>query len=306
MANKPAYEELEKRVRELDKEASKRKLAEEALGESEERYRTLFEDSRDAVYITTREGKLVEVNQSFLDLFCITREEIPDLNVRQLYVNPDDRPRFQNEIEKKGSVKDFPIRLYKKDRTEMDCLLTSTVWRASDGSILGYQGIIRDITEIKRAEGTLRERETELEIKTSTLEEVNTALRVLLKRRDDDKIELEEKVLVNVKELVIPFLEKMKKTPLDPQQLSNIDILESNLNDIISPFLCNLSAKYVNLTPTEIRVAHLIKEGKTTKEIGEVMALSPRTIETHRKNMRKKLGVEKDKGNLRSHLLSFQ
>jgi PAS domain S-box-containing protein len=141
------------------RDLSERIQAEEALRESEERYRTLFEDSTDAVYINTREGKLVEVNQSFLDLFCIAREEIPDLNVLQLYVNPDDRPRFQNEIEKKGSVKDFPIRLYKKDRTEMDCLLTSTVWRASDGSIVGYQGIIRDITEIKRAEEALRESE---------------------------------------------------------------------------------------------------------------------------------------------------
>ena len=83
-------------------------------------------------------------------------------------------------------------------------------------------------------------------------------------------------------------------------------ILELNLKDIISPFLRNLSAKYISLTPTEFRVAHLIKEGKTTKEIGAMMTLSPRTIETHRKNMRKKFGIERRKGNLRSHLLTFQ
>ena len=290
----------------FSEDITERKKAEEALQESEEKYRTLFEDSRDAAYIATREGKLVEVNQSFLDLFCITREEIPDLNVRQLYVNPDERPRFQKKIEKKGSVKDFEVKLRKKDRTEMDCLLTSTVWRAYDGSILGYQGIVRDITEHKRDVQALREREKELKIKTMSLEEVNIALRVLLKKRDEDKIELEEKVLSNVKELVVPFLAKVKKTPLDPKQVAYIDILESNLNDIISPFIRNLSAKYVNLTPTQIQVANLIKEGKTTKEIGAMMTVSPRTIETHRKNMRKKLGIEKKKGNLRSHLLTFQ
>jgi len=164
----------------------------------------------------------------------------------------------------------------------------------------------REIEERKRAEEALREREAELETKTNSLEEVNTALRVLLKRRDEDKRELEEKVLVNVKELVVPFLEKVKNSQLDSRQVAYMDILESNLNDITSPFLRNLSAKYVSLTPTEIRVAHLINEGKTTKEVGEVMALSPRTIETHRRNMRKKFGIEKKRGNLRSHLSALQ
>jgi len=131
-------------------------------------------------------------------------------------------------------------------------------------------------------------------------------LRVLLKRRDKDKIELEEKVLSNVKELVVPFLEKVKKTSSYPKQVAYIDILESNLNDIISPFMRNLSAKYVNLTPTEIRVAHLIKDGKTTKEIAKLMTVSPRTIESYRDNMRKKFGIKDKKVNLRSHLLSTQ
>ena len=166
--------------------------------------------------------------------------------------------------------------------------------------------VIVDISARKQAEKALREREAELKIKTHSLEEANTALRVLLKRRDDDKTELEEKMLVNVKQLIIPFLEEVKKRRLDPEQMAYMDILESNLNDIISPFLRNISAKYVNLTPTEIRVAYFIKEGRTTKEIAEFMALSPRTIETHRKNIRKKFGIERKNGNLRSHLLPLQ
>jgi len=184
--------------------------------------------------------------------------------------------------------------------------LERRVEERTDELLKASEELKEEIEERKRTEQALREREAELEIKTNSLEEVNTALRVLLKRRDEDKEELEEKVLSNVKELVVPFLEKVKKGPLEPKQVAYMNILESNLGDIISPFLRNLSAKYVNLTPTEIHVADLIKEGRTTKEIGELMALSPRTIETHRKNMRKKLGIEKNKGNLRSHLLSFQ
>jgi PAS domain S-box-containing protein len=277
----------------------------EALRESEEKFRTLFEDSRDAVYITTWEGKLIEANQSFLDLFCITREEIPDLNVRQLYVNHDERSRFQKEIEKKGSVKEFEVKLYKKDRTKIDCLLTSTVWQASDGSSLGYQGIVRDITERKKTEQVLREREKELEVKTMSLEEVNTALRVLLKKRDEDKKELEDKVLSNVKELVVPYLEKLEKTGLNASQKTYIGILESNLNDIISPFLRTLSSTYLNISPTEIQVANLVKQGKTTKEIAESLNSSTRAIEFHRNNLRNKLGLKNKKANLRSYLLSL-
>ncbi len=136
----------------LQREIIERKQAEEALHESEKRYRTLFEGSREAIYITSQEGKIVGANQSFLDLFSYTREELEELDVWKTYVHPDERLRFQRVIEQEGSVRDFEVKLCKKDGTEMDCLLTATVRRADDGSILGYQGIIRDITERKRAE----------------------------------------------------------------------------------------------------------------------------------------------------------
>jgi DNA-binding CsgD family transcriptional regulator len=203
------------------------------------------------------------------------------------------------------------IKNRKAERTELmradgrDYEVLATPIQNPDGTMSSVQVIV-DITARKSAEKALTEREVELKLKTNSLEETNTALRVLLKRRNDDKTELEEKILVNVKQLVIPLLEKVKRRRLDSEQMAYLDLLESNLNDIISPFLRNLSAKYVNLTPTELRVAYFIKEGKTTKEIAEVMALSPRTVETHRKRIRMKLGLDKKKENLRSHLLPLE
>jgi PAS domain S-box-containing protein len=138
------------------KDMTERKRAEEALRESEARYRTLFEECKDAIVINTPEGKAVDVNHAFLDLFGYTRDEIMGINVREHYVHPADRVRFRQELEHNGAVKDFEAKLRKKDGTEMDCLLTSTAWRAKDGSILGFQGIIRDITERKRAQEELR------------------------------------------------------------------------------------------------------------------------------------------------------
>jgi DNA-binding CsgD family transcriptional regulator len=85
-----------------------------------------------------------------------------------------------------------------------------------------------------------------------------------------------------------------------------VDILESNLKDIVSPFATKLSSRYLNLTPTEIKVASMIKDGKTTKEMADLLHLSANTIRTHRFNIRSKLGLKKRKINLRSYLRSFQ
>ena len=131
---------------------TRRKLMEHALQESEERYRTLFDQSKDGVYITTRDGKLVECNQACLDLLGFTREEGQDLNILDIYPEPaaENRDRFRQSIEKTGSVKDYEMTLKTKDGRRIDCLTTSTLKRAPDGTILGYQGILRDVTEYKQ------------------------------------------------------------------------------------------------------------------------------------------------------------
>ncbi|MDD5451839.1 MAG: PAS domain S-box protein [Desulfovibrionales bacterium] len=139
------------------RDITEQKRAEEALQESERRYRTIFEDSRDPIYISGRDGQFIDVNRATLDLFGYIREEMIGMDVLKIYVNPDDRRRFQQEIEQKGSVRDYEMKFIKKDGTELDCLLTSTVRRAADGSILGYKGIIRDETERKRLESQLRQ-----------------------------------------------------------------------------------------------------------------------------------------------------
>ncbi|MEE8432266.1 MAG: PAS domain S-box protein, partial [Candidatus Desulfatibia sp.] len=133
----------------ISRDVTERKLAEEVLMESEEKYRDLFEKSKDAVYITSRDGKYIDINRAALDLFGYTKEEMLELDVLKTYVNPDDREKFQEEIEKTGYVRDYEIQFQKKGGVKMDCLLTSSVRKGTDGSILGYQGIIRDITQDK-------------------------------------------------------------------------------------------------------------------------------------------------------------
>ncbi|MBW1889944.1 MAG: response regulator transcription factor [Deltaproteobacteria bacterium] len=155
-------------------------------------------------------------------------------------------------------------------------------------------------------ERRVEERTQELRIKSENLEEMNTALKVLLKRREEDKLELEEKVIYNIKEMVHPFLEKLEKTRLDNRQKTFLEILRANLDDIVAPFAKVLSTRYLNLTPAEIQIANLVKHGKTTKEIAELLNLSTRTIESHRDSIRKKLGIKNQKANLRTYLMSFE
>jgi len=166
--------------------------------------------------------------------------------------------------------------------------------------------VITDISEQKLTEQELREREKALEMQTNNLEEANTALRVLLQRRDEDRAELEEKVLFNVRQLIEPYMEKLNKSELNERQKAHLSVLKTNLKEIVEPFSRRLSHTYLKLTPTEIQVANLIRQGKTTKEIAELLNLSSRTIESHRKNIRKKMGLKDKKENLRTHLLSLQ
>ncbi|MGP8015808.1 MAG: PAS domain S-box protein [Smithella sp.] len=163
----------------------------------------------------------------------------------------------------------------------------------------------REIEERNLAEQSLREKERELQLNALHLEESNIALKVLLNQREKDKDEVEEKVLANVRGLLLPCLEKLRGCRLNDQQRIYVDILDTNLRDIVSPFMHRLSSQYMNLTPTEIQVAGLVREGKTSKEIASLINVSDRGIEFHRNNIRRKLGISQSKKNLRTYLLSL-
>jgi len=176
-----------------------------------------------------------------------------------------------------------------------------------------YQTIAEDsgkrrLREIKQLSELISERkraEDALEEQTYNLKEANAALRVLLRHRNQDKKEFEEKVVFNVKELVFPYVQKLQTNLLNERQMVYLDIIESHLNDIIAPFLHQLSSKYAGLTPSEIKVASFVKDGKTSKEIAELLNLSTGAVAFHRNNLRKKLGLRNKKTNLRAHLLSI-
>lgn len=177
------------------------------------------------------------------------------------------------------------------------------------GKASGVVEYVRDITARKEMTGNLKFQDRSLEdrsLQDQNLEEIKAGFRAIIKFREADKRSLEEKVLSNVRMLIMPYIEKLEKSRLDDMQMEYLNIVGSHLKDITAPFISRLSLKHSDLTPTEIRVAELIKEGRTTKEIAKLFHSSKSAVEFHRNNLRRKLGLLNTKKNLRTHLMTMR
>ena len=122
-----------------------------------EKYRGFFRTSADPVFITTRDGRWVDMNEAAIEMFGYdSREELEQVPIPDLYADPVEREEHLQRIIEKGFTRQYPIRLRRKDGTGIDTLITSSVRANSEGEVLGFQGTIRDVTDRKKAE---RERE---------------------------------------------------------------------------------------------------------------------------------------------------
>ncbi len=169
----------------------------------------------------------------------------------------------------------------------------------------GVVAMGRDITEQKKVMAALVDAEQRLAGQARALAETNTALRVLVKQRENDRFEVEENILANVRELLLPYIEKLKKRRIPENDLACLHLLEANMHKICSPFSKKLTSAHIDLTPKEIQIASLIREGRQDKDIIEVLNISPTTVKSHRQNIRKKLGIYNQKINLKTILASL-
>lgn len=162
-----------------------------------------------------------------------------------------------------------------------------------------------EITALKVTEKALKKSQETLMEQKQSLEEANIAMKVLLKQREQDKLDLEKKVLSNVKDLVLPYVDKLKNARLKPKDRTLVEIVDEHLQDIISPMLQRLSNASLILTPQEMQVAALVKDGRTSQEIADILNVAETTVNFHRKNLRIKFGLRNKRTNLRSYLLSL-
>ena len=221
------------------------------------------------------------------------------------FIAPDDRGRVRQRardaMERMNEVPFAEMKLLRADCSTFDAEVTAfpLVYQKHDAVMV----VVRDLTVSRRTEEALGNRQRELEEKSNRLEQT---LQVVLSHRDQEKEEIEKTILDNVKKLVSPYIERMKAGHLTDNQLAYMETIEANLNHIISPFLRKMTSLCSTFTPTETQVAALIKEGRTTKQIAQMLNVASGTVHAHRNSIRAKLKINNEDINLRSYLLSLE
>ncbi|HEY3276710.1 MAG TPA: PAS domain S-box protein, partial [Syntrophorhabdaceae bacterium] len=284
------------------RDVTERKIALDKLQESESKYRTLFDHATAAIFIV-KDDQFIDCNQKALTVFDCSREEIMAQTAFRFAPSgegeakdPSQRLRERFAAALAGQTQFFESKAVRYDGSPFDAEISLSRIELEGEYML--QVIIQDITQRK-------ETERELETKSLSLEEVNVALRVLLRQREKDKNEVGDHILRNVEDLVLPYIDILKQRRMDEQQNAYLNVLEINLKNIISPFMHRLTSVFGGFTPAEIKVANFIREGKTIKEIARIIGVSESSVNTHRQHIRNKLGLANRKTNLRTYLMSL-
>jgi PAS domain S-box-containing protein len=293
----------------IARDVTQRKLMEQALRGNEEKYRMIIENIEDGYYEVDLAGHFTFFNDAMARITGYSRDELTGKNNRDMLddFNADRVFQVFNTVyTTRLAMKAFDWEFIKRDGSKGIVEVSVSLKCDLNSQPVGFMGIARDITERKKTEKRLKTSEEESRAKSKKLAETNTALTVLLKKREEDRKELEETMLSNINDMVKPYLERVKERAKDRKLLDNLSVLEENLNSITSPFSHRLSSLHLNLTATEMEIANLVKQGRTTKDIAGLMAVSCKTIEVHRLNIRKKLGLNNKRACLRTHLLSIR
>jgi PAS domain S-box-containing protein len=278
---------------------TKQKLTEKKLTESENLYRTIFETTGTATVIVEDDKTLSLINAEFEKLTGYRKEDWEGKRTWEDLIDERDRSRVEENhrlrrIDPNAAPRNYEFHLVDRKGNIKNMLSTNSLIPGTNKHVCS----VMDITE-------LEEKESELLAKSRNLEDLNTALRVMLKQRAEDREELEQTLLSNVKELIMPNLEKLSKGGSEQSRQIYHDLIASNLEEMFSPFSRKLSTRFRSLTTTEVQVAHLIKDGKNSKEIADIMSVSSSAVDVYRYRIRRKLGLNNQKVNLRSYLLSL-
>jgi PAS domain S-box-containing protein len=309
-----ARERLEKRVRRtnseieakkttIQEEINIRKQIQAELAQSENQFRSLVETLNEGFGIVDSEGRFTYVNGKLLEMLGYTRSKVVGEKVSD-FMDERNRRFFKKQLamRQRGVETPYEIQFATKDGRTIATIVSPRATFEANGRFQGSFAVVTDISAMKATEKSLRRREQQLREKTLRLEEMNTALEVLLRKREQDKTIIQKRILANLRRLVAPYLDTLADTRLSERQRFLVDILKSNLGEVLSPFTARLSTAEIDLTKTELEVANLVKMGKSTGQIASALNISYKTAETHRWRIRKKLGLTHRKANLMNFL----
>jgi PAS domain S-box-containing protein len=255
------------------------------------------------IYLKDPENKIVWLNQSYADMLGFEPKDLVGKRVDDLVNDPELMAKLRQEDETVLSTGRPLFNLVKQPKRDQPKFIRIDKLPFIDKN-RKITGIIGLAVEISAPDPNVHALQEKLASTSRKLEETETALRVLLDHRERDASLTKEKLGERIKGLVLPYLENLKQNALQPDQIEYIALIEENLKNFYDPNYAKLSGPEYKLSPTELKVAQLVRDGKTNKEIAQIMHLSKSTILTHRHHVRAKLGIRNKKVNLRSLLKS--
>jgi PAS domain S-box-containing protein len=250
------------------------------------------------------QSRVYYINNAFEQITGYSREDILDMSPWDM-VHPDERTRIRKmglkRFRKGNDVRDYYETqwIHKEGHLIWVEVRAVLLKNTSPPKILAN---IVDISARKKALATLKKREEELKIQAANLEETNIALKVILKQRNEEVEELKRNIQFNLEKLVLPYLDNLSAIEIKPQSIAYLQTVKDNLIEITAPHIRKFSSQYARLSPKQIEVINLIRQGKTSKEIADILVISKAAVDFHRSNVRKKLGLNRKKINLQTFL----
>jgi PAS domain S-box-containing protein len=277
------------------------------LDASRIRYHNLWTNVTDLVFSLDEERRIIEINHSREMLGCEPEEAVGRslLEFLTIQSRKDVERRMTRSAQTGKSRRHvYEVTIAKKDGGVLIAELSLST-KYVNNRFFGEFGIARDITARKKAEEALKTTASELRKQKKALQEKNAALKEILAQIETERTEISRRVDANVTELVMPILRKLKRDPSNVD-IASLNLLESTLSDVTSGFASGAGRGTNSLTLRQIEICNMIRSGMTSKDIACQLGVSLRTVETHRNNIRKKLGISGEDANLASYLQSLQ
>jgi len=236
-----------------------------------------------------------------------------DLSPAQInqQVQPPDRLLYMQKPFHTHEIQQFALALSAKWQAEKELLATNLhldqlVQERTKELTLAIEALESSNQKYRETATRLQKTEAALAEKADDLIGTNQALQQMVKKNEEDRKEIEQKVLFAVHEMVEPYMEKLEKSQLNDYQQSFLNIIRTNLSEIVAPFMKELGHKYFRLSPTELNIANLIRMGTSTKDIVDQLKMTKRTVDFHRDRIREKIGIKNTKANLKAVLQDLE
>ncbi len=290
-------------VAEVNVDITERKKADELARDSERRFRQLTESLPQLVWTCLPEGPCDYLSRQWIEYTGIPEAEQLGYGwIQQLH--PDDRKRVitaWDKAVKKGVKFDIEFRIRNSDGAYRWFKTRAIPVCDADGMVVKWFGSNTDIDDLKRAEEALRDSEEKLRVQKEALEQKNIAIREIMEQIGAEKFRIREDILSNVDKVLLPTLRKLRAKASRIER-RHISVLESSIKGLASSFGRAMSEVIGKLTPREVEICSMIRRRLTNKEMAKMLHISRRSVETHRHNIRKKLGLANRKVNLTSYL----